>query len=634
MTDRVGQQLGNYFLTRLLGEGGFAEVYLGEHIHLGTEAAIKVLHTQLTSEDLEKFRAEARTIARLKHRHIVRVLDFGVDGKTPFLVMDYAPNGTLRQRHSRGTPLPLTTVVSYVKQVADALQYAHDQKLIHRDIKPENMLLEPGDEVLLSDFGIAIVAQSSRYQGTQDLAGTIAYMAPEQIQAHPRPASDQYSLGVVIYEWLTGDRPFHGSFTEIAVKHTIVPPPSLREKVPTIPPDVEQVVMTTLAKDPHQRFASVRAFATALEQACQSDMPTYISPLPKPPPIPSPSLPSTQYAVPLSHPEMPPVVTPSPAPRLPVTEVPRTPIPPAKVSSPLGTTLYIYKGHSHNVEAVAWSPDSVCMASGDGSGKVQVWKASTGENIFASRSHRKWVSSLTWSPDGKYIASASHDQTVWVWNVTTGEIIFSYAQHTTPVSEVAWSPDGKYIASGSWNGAIHVWNANTGDRISSYRHSAALASSVRGVEVNAIAWSPDSTHIVSASSDKTVQIWNTSTRSHLYTYRGHSDTVLAVAWSPDGKVIASAGYDQTVQIWDTSNWNKIFKGHARIVRAVVWSPDSKYIASASSDETVQIWNTVTGVRTFSYCAHSGAVAAVAWSPDGRRIASAGRDKTVQIWQAV
>src|SRR5437763_9426386 len=194
MADRVGQQIGNYRLIRLLGEGGFAEVYLGEHIHLGTYAAIKVLHTQLTSDDVEQFRSESRMIARLEHPHIVRVLDFGVEGKVPFLVMGYAPNGTLRQRHRQGEPLPLTTVVTYVKQVADALQYAHEQRLIHRDIKPENMLLGQRNEVLLSDFGIAFIAQSSHYQGTRDVVGTVAYMAPEQIQGKPRPASDQYAL--------------------------------------------------------------------------------------------------------------------------------------------------------------------------------------------------------------------------------------------------------------------------------------------------------------------------------------------------------------------------------------------------------------------------------------------------------
>ncbi len=269
ITDWTGRQLGNYRLRSLLGHGGFAEVYLGEHIYLETQAAIKVLHTQLASTDIEQFRIEARTIAHLIHPHIVRVLEFGVEGRTPFLVMDYAPKGTLRERHPKGTRLPLPTVVSYLKQIAPALQYAHEQKLIHRDVKPENLLLGRADEILLSDFGIALVSQSSRYSSTRDMAGTIAYMAPEQIEAHPRPASDQYSLGIVVYEWLSGDRPFHGSFTEIAIKHSVVPPPPLREKVPELSPAVEQVVLTALAKDPKERFGSVQAFATAFEWTSQ-----------------------------------------------------------------------------------------------------------------------------------------------------------------------------------------------------------------------------------------------------------------------------------------------------------------------------------------------------------------------------
>jgi serine/threonine protein kinase len=271
--EHVGKQLGNYRLERLIGQGGFAEVYLAEHIHLDTIAAIKLLFTKLAKDDIEAFRQEARTIARLVHPHIVRVLDFGVEGTTPFLVMDYAPGDTLRQLHPKGTRLPLETVVTYVKQVALALQYAHEQKVIHRDVKPENMLMGRNGEVLLSDFGIALITQSSRYESSIDMAGTIAYMAPEQIEANPRQASDQYSLGIVVYEWLTGDRPFHGTFREIAIKHSLVPPPSLCEQVPTLPPAVEQVVLIALAKEPKQRFGNVLAFATAFEQASQVKQP-------------------------------------------------------------------------------------------------------------------------------------------------------------------------------------------------------------------------------------------------------------------------------------------------------------------------------------------------------------------------
>ncbi len=289
MADRSGQQLGNYRVIRQIGRGGFAEVYLGEHFYLKTQVAIKLLRTTVANpDDLEDFLKEARTVASLVHPNIVRVIDFGVDSETPYLVMDYAPNGTLRQRHPKGRRLPLATITPYVKQIAAALQHAHNEKLIHRDVKPENMLLGRNNDVLLSDFGIALIVQSSRYQSTQEVIGTVAYMSPEQIQGKPRPASDQYSLGIVVYEWLSGDRPFHGSFTELCTQHMFAPPPPLREKVPTISPDVEQVVMTALVKDSHQRFGSVQAFVNALEQASQGPRPAFVPPQPVSPPAPSP----------------------------------------------------------------------------------------------------------------------------------------------------------------------------------------------------------------------------------------------------------------------------------------------------------------------------------------------------------
>ena len=268
MAVSVGQQLGKYHLTRLLGRGGFAEVYLGRHNDVDTEVAIKVLHAHLAgaTED-ETFRLEARTIAALIHPHIIGVQDYGIEEGLPYLVLAYAPNGSLREYFPVGVPQTPARIVPYLMQIAEALQYAHDHKLIHRDIKPENMLLDQDHRVVLSDFGIAIAAQSTSQQQTGSIAGTAAYMAPEQLRGKPRPASDQYALGVVVYEWLTGERPFHGSFTEIASQHLFTAPPPLREQVPTISRAVEQVVLKALAKDPKERFSSVLAFAQALAQA-------------------------------------------------------------------------------------------------------------------------------------------------------------------------------------------------------------------------------------------------------------------------------------------------------------------------------------------------------------------------------
>src|SRR6266699_181128 len=608
ITDWTGRQLGNYRLRSLLGHGGFAEVYLGEHIYLETQAAIKVLHTQLASTDIEQFRIEARTIAHLIHPHIVRVLEFGVEGRTPFLVMDYAPKGTLRERHPKGTRLPLPTVVSYLKQIAPALQYAHEQKLIQRDVKPENLLLGRADEILLNDFGSALVSQSSRYSSTRDMAGTIAYMAPEQIEAHPRPASDQYSLGIVVYEWLSGDRPFHGSFTEIAIKHSVVPPPPLREKVPELSPAVEQVVLTALAKDPKERFASVQAFANALEQACR------LEPYPLAKPSSRPSNPPTVPGEPqawlkhnlsrrtvirglialtavggggalawlgehnLSSPTgaQSPKATPTPTTK------------PTSTLSPLGTTLYIYQRHKGEVKAVAWSPD------------------------------------------GTRIASGSADQTVQIWDATTGDHVVTYSGHNAEVKAVAWSPrDGKHMASGSLDTTAQVWDAFTGSTLLTYRgHSQAVRS---------VAWSPAGTRIASASFDGTVQVWNATTGGNPLVYHGHHGPVRAVAWSPDGQHLASGGADTTVQVWDATTGQLIhtYSGHRQDVQSVAWSPDGTSLASASFDTTVRVWDTPTGRPVYTYTHHSNQVWAVAWSPhDGQHIASGSIDGTVQVWQAV
>jgi eukaryotic-like serine/threonine-protein kinase len=277
MADYTGKQLGNYRLIRSLGRGASAEVYLGEHIHLGTFAAIKVLSGLVEGYRSDDFRGEAQIIAHLRHPHIVRVLDFGVESHLPFLVMDYVPNGTLRQRYPQGTILPLFTIVSYTKQIAEALQYAHDRKITHRDVKPENMLLDINDQVLLSDFGISAIEPTTNplptlKQISTGQSGTPIYMAPEQIQGNPHFASDQYALAVVVYEWMCGARPFSGDLLAVMYQHVHTQPPSLRETLSTISPGIEQVILKALAKDPQLRYGTILDFAKALEEAVQMDV--------------------------------------------------------------------------------------------------------------------------------------------------------------------------------------------------------------------------------------------------------------------------------------------------------------------------------------------------------------------------
>jgi serine/threonine protein kinase len=224
------------------------------------------------------FQREARTIAHLEHPHIIHVRDFGIQDEIPYLVMEYAQGGTLRSLHPTGTRLSCEQIVSYVKQIASALDYAHEQRVIHRDVKPENLLLNAKGEIVLSDFGIAIVEDALASLSEQKMAGTPLYMAPEQIQHQPCAASDQYALGIIVYEWFCGEPPFHGPLVTVLAQHLHQAPPSLCALLPHLSPTVEDAIFGALAKDPRQRFATLQDFASVLEEACFATQSLPISP--------------------------------------------------------------------------------------------------------------------------------------------------------------------------------------------------------------------------------------------------------------------------------------------------------------------------------------------------------------------
>src|SRR5579863_4503447 len=251
MAGFVGQQFGNYRLERILGRGAFADVYLGRHIlYNNDEVAVKVLHDQLSEEGRANFENEASMLLKLRHPNIVHLRDYGIrqDGVS-YLIMDYAPNGSMDEKYPVGKRLALPEVIAYVKQAAEALRYAHAEKVIHCDIKPANILLGSKNEIVLGDFGIAIIAQNTRAMKTGDPIGTIEFMSPEQILGRPRPASDQYSLAIVVYLWLTGTLPFNGSYGEILMQQWKEEPPRLRSIVSSLPVAVEKVVLKALSKE-------------------------------------------------------------------------------------------------------------------------------------------------------------------------------------------------------------------------------------------------------------------------------------------------------------------------------------------------------------------------------------------------
>jgi serine/threonine protein kinase len=266
----LGQVIGKYRIEAFLGGGGQAKVYKAYHPALDTYVAIKVLPPYFAAEEgfVERFKQEARVIARLRHPNIVTVYDFGEEQGLTYIVMDYVVGGTLASR--LGRPLPLDTTLHIVEQIGRALDYAHSRGVIHRDIKPSNILMAREDWVLLSDFGIARVMEATvRLTRTGVGVGTPEYMSPEQGQGLPVDGrSDLYSLGILLYEMLTGYVPFKAETPfGTVLKHVTDPLPPPRIHNPNIPEAIEAVIVKALAKQPEERYPSVGEMLQALHEA-------------------------------------------------------------------------------------------------------------------------------------------------------------------------------------------------------------------------------------------------------------------------------------------------------------------------------------------------------------------------------
>jgi serine/threonine-protein kinase len=260
-----------YELRDLAGSGGMAHVYLAHDEVLDRPVALKLLKDPLAQnhEFVERFRHEARSAASLSHPHIVPVLAWGeTRDATCYIVMEYLPGGTLKRRITSEGALPARTAAAVALQIAKALRAAHEHGIIHRDIKPHNILITDSGHVKVADFGIARAAETATISDHGDILGTAHYISPEQAMGEPvGPASDLYSLGVVLYEMLTGRVPFEvENLSELPAAHAGGPPPHPRELNPKIPESTDALVMKLLCRDPDDRYASANQLINDLER--------------------------------------------------------------------------------------------------------------------------------------------------------------------------------------------------------------------------------------------------------------------------------------------------------------------------------------------------------------------------------
>jgi tRNA A-37 threonylcarbamoyl transferase component Bud32 len=264
---------GRYKLEAKLGSGGMSTVYLARDTTLDRQVAVKVLHREMSEQEdqLQRFRQEARAVAKLSHPNVVAVIDAGEDGGHPYIVFEYVEGETLKQRINRMGALDPQEALAYAIEIARGLTVAHNRKMVHRDIKPQNVLIDAEGRAKLTDFGISRQLEQDGMTATGRVLGTTDYVAPEQAMGHPvDQRSDVYSLGVVLYEMLIGQVPFHAdSQVGVAMKHVNEELPDVQQRRPELSAATAMVVERATAKDPAERYQQVGELIDDLSTALE-----------------------------------------------------------------------------------------------------------------------------------------------------------------------------------------------------------------------------------------------------------------------------------------------------------------------------------------------------------------------------
>lgn len=642
-----------YRLEQRLGEGGMGHVFLATDKRLGKPVALKLLKESLADDESMRIRFEweLTICASLKSEHIVQVSDYGVtDAGYPFYVMEYLEGETLAQLLNKNPRLSPQQTCSIISQICAGLQLAHDGviwvneatgeteevKVVHRDLKPQNIFLVPtalGDLVKVIDFGIAKIRnlQAEHTQLTNMFLGTCHYAAPEQLEGSQGldERADIYSLGLMLYEMLSGCDPFGFNFRENRVSveswllaHVSKLPQPLRSQ-----PDcdhlseaLEDVVMHCLNKSPDDRFSSVQELSDALNLAISADSDSLSLKLPQ----------RNQHKEERAE-------TSDGFDEKTISD-PRDSLPFSSPSSPSHSAKdVIYSLKNRHKLAQLLLIIFVTLGLGISSAKFfqnpvrpsltheQGNKANTISNTHTLSGHQKAVWSVALSTDGKVAVSGGEDKTVKIWNTETGNLLRSLSGHVDGVRSVSISHDRQLMASASADETIKLWNVSTGELL---RTLTAHQGSLWSVEI-----SPDGQLMASASSDQTIRLWNVATGELIRTFSGHSHWVFAAIFSPNGKMLASGSKDGTIKLWDvqTGKVLQTFADHEDAVRSVAFSPDGKQIASASWDGTVKVWEVSTRKVLHTFSEHSDRVVAVSFSRDGKTLVSGSIDGTLQVW---
>jgi WD40 repeat protein/serine/threonine protein kinase len=672
--EAAGMVIGPYKLLEQIGEGGFGIVYMAEQQHpVRRKVALKVLKPGMdTRQVVARFEVERQALALMDHPHIARVLDAGTtDWGRPYFVMELV----------RGVPitgfcdenrLTLRERLELFVAVCQAVQHAHQKGIIHRDLKPSNVLatlLDGGPVVKVIDFGIAkalgevCLTDKTLCTGFAQMIGTPLYMSPEQAEMSGQNTdtrTDIYSLGVLLYELLTGTTPFgkerlkEASFDEIRRIIREEEPAKPSTRITTLGQaatavsvnrkseprrlsqlfrgELDWIVMKALEKDRNHRYETASSFAADVQRYLR-DEPVQACP------------PSAMYRF---HK----FARRNKAALMTAAAITLTVLMAGAVSSGL-----IWRANRELRQTVYFQ--NIALAEREWSANnlrgmerlldgcptdLRGWEWHYLRRLRYKRlppmEHAAAVLSVAVSPQGERIASSGQDGIIKMWDAKTGQELHSIPAHKDHVRSLAFSPDGQWLASGSWDKTVKIWDCRTGaERCIPFEGPKELVWSV--------AFSPDGKFLASGGGLSRpseplseLKLWNAVTGQEVRSFHGHTGQVRCIALSPDGRRLASGGaeHDQTVRTWDVQTGQELltFRGHQHPIWGLAFSHDGCLLASCAASVLsgageLKVWDAVTGRVIHDLHQHTQSVQCAAFSPGGRRLASGSFDQTVKIW---